>query len=1263
MAKAPFECLLNADIEPNPHQVNAFCAAIQALKTGGIILADEVGLGKTIEAGLVLNYVLDNGAKKVLISLPATLRKQWEVELLEKFGRQAVILDRYTVEHDLANVQTHLGNADEVSIVIASYDYSSKLIKRFPHVKWDFLIIDEAHNLRNVFHGTKRAKNLYDLTHGIPKILLTATPLQNSLTDLHGLVSFIDPRIFGSEKVFNRRFVDGCDYEELKQELLPVLYRTLRRDVGKYMAFSKRTCITVDFHLSAEEKELYDVTNDFLRRDPLYSIPNANRGLIILVIRKLLASSSFALIETFEVLEKRLEKLYEGTKSAYAQEGFDLFWGFVEDEIDEDGFNEYDDEETAEKKQAIQAELKIVRHILEMARAIKTNAKIAALREALKSAFDHQISEGLNQKAVVFTESKRTQKYIAAELRRSGYSEEDILLFNGDFDDAMTKEIFRTWKVKNFGKTNYGRSVEYKHAIVDYFKSHAKILIVTDAGSEGLNLQFCNTIINYDLPWNPQKIEQRIGRCHRYGQTHDVVAINLLNTDNEADRRVYDILSKKFELFEGVFGASDVALGALESGVSFEKRILDIYQNCKNITAVRKAFAALNRQLDARKNAHVAELRSILLTESREAKGQALEKTKADIDKYLRDVEYWNQFEEPEVDHKLHYWKIDNWGEKIFGSHIFVAEHICRKILAVDEFYFAQRPILGRGRGCAATWKANKNGRASEIVSTFIPEYEFPGVSAALEGFDPFFFSMRTLSVAKKKDDIINRLNVLANSYEDWIQKKLIHDSKMDDAKFKKEIGDTVINKCIEALGRIRAGIQLLVEDDTAFDAFCFMNRSMILQRNIMNFSKKHGAGIECAFRDFVDPRDPSNNFGWRPFQIAFILINLKGIVDPEHDNREVVDLLYFPTGGGKTEAYLGLMAFVIANRRLRAEENDEYNRDGGVTAILRYTLRLLTTQQRDRITKMILAAELIRQKEYPKYGKEPISIGFWVGGTVTPNTFKELEEAPEDPAKTRIARSKKNSIYKQLLTCPFCGKPLTEENFYIDIPTKSVSIYCSDDKCMFYRYKPSNKIKIPVYLVDEEIYAKCPTIILSTVDKFARLPWDVNTNALFGRVDRICSRDGYVAIGADHARHNRTEELPTSTLRSIKPFLPPELIIQDELHLITGPLGTVYGAYETVIEDLCSYTIGEKKIKPKYVVSTATIKNAAEQTKCLYGRKVTAQFPPNGFEIGDSFYIREVPVEQDPFRRYVGVCAPGQSVKTALLRVYSIILQSASPV
>lgn len=313
-----------------------------------------------------------------------------------------------------------------------------------------------------------------------------------------------------------------------------------------------------------------------MKRELLYSIPTSNRGLIILVIRKLLASSSFALIETFEILKNRLEKLYEGSKSANAQEGFDLFWSYVEDEIDESGFEETEDEDTIVQKQFIQAELNEVNIIIDVAKRIKTNAKVNALKTAIQVAFDYQLEQGIPQKVVIFTESKRTQKYIAAELRKTGFEDEDILLFNGDFDDAMTKEIYKAWQVKNFGKANYGRSVEYKHAIVDYFRNNAKILICTDAGSEGLNLQFCNTVINYDLPWNPMKIEQRIGRCHRYGQEHDVVAINLLNTQNAADQRVYDILSKKFELFEGVFGASDIALGALESGTSLKNGIADL---------------------------------------------------------------------------------------------------------------------------------------------------------------------------------------------------------------------------------------------------------------------------------------------------------------------------------------------------------------------------------------------------------------------------------------------------------------------------------------------------------------------------------------------------------------------------------------------------------------------------------------------------------------------------------------------------------------
>lgn len=666
---SPFHFLLDANIELNPHQINAFCAAIQALKTGGVILADEVGLGKTIEAGLVLKYVLESGAKKVLIALPASLRKQWELELYDKFELESIILDRLTVEKEYYEWKKRLTDNKSVKIVLTSYDYSSKLMKRFPDVKWDFLIIDEAHNLRNVFHGTKRAKKLYELSKGIPKILLTATPLQNALSDLHGLVSFIDPRIFGSEKVFNKRYVEGQDYSDLKRELSPVLYRTLRKDVAKYMNFKKRTCKTVDFTLSADEIELYQRVNDFLKREMLYSIPNQNRGLIILVIRKLLASSSFALIDTFEILKKRLNKLYEGSKSANAQEDFDLFWSFVEDEIDESGFDEIDDEETILQKQFIQEELREVDTIIDVAKRIKTNAKVKALKSAIQIAFDYQSEQGISQKVVIFTESKRTQKYLADELRKNGFAEEDILLFNGDFDDTMTKEIYRTWQVKNFGNANYGRSVEYKHAIVDYFRNNAKILICTDAGSEGLNLQFCNTVINYDLPWNPMKIEQRIGRCHRYGQEHDVVAINLLNTQNAADQRVYDILSRKFELFEGVFGASDIALGALESGTSFEKMVLQIYQTCDTTAEFKKAFDKLDRKLNAKRDKKARELRSLLLIESSDAKEQALDETKSDIDKYLRDVEYWNNFDEPEVDGNLHYWKIDNWGEKVIGSH------------------------------------------------------------------------------------------------------------------------------------------------------------------------------------------------------------------------------------------------------------------------------------------------------------------------------------------------------------------------------------------------------------------------------------------------------------------------------------------------------------------------------------------------------------------------------------------------------------------
>ena len=695
LKQSPFSCLLNTNIEVNPHQINAFCAAIQALKTGGIVLADEVGLGKTIEAGLTLKYVLNSGAKRVLIVLPATLRKQWEVELEEKFNIEATILDRYTVESNLSFWKSSLEKRDKIRIIITSYDYSSKLMQRFPNIKWDFIIIDEAHNLRNVFHGTKRAKRLYEFTKGIPKILLTATPLQNSLSDLHGLISYIDPRILGSEKVFNKKFIEGQDYAELKRELVPVLYRTLRRDVRKYIDFKNRECRTIDFALSPDEVELYMMVNSFLKKEVLRSIPTTNKGLIVMVIRKLLASSSYALIETFEILKNRLQRLYEGTSSLNAQEGFDLFWDFVEDEIDESAFDEIDDENILFQKHQIQVEMSEIDAIINMASRIKNNAKIKALKTAIHTAFEYQEKQSIPKKIVVFTESKRTQQYIAEELSKDGFDEDDVLLFNGDFNDVRTKEIYRAWQVKNFGKRNYGRSVEYKHAIVDYFKEQSKILIVTDAGSEGLNLQFCNIVINYDLPWNPQKIEQRIGRCHRYGQKNNVVAINLLNTTNEADRRIYEILSKKFELFDGVFGASDIALGTLESGSSFEKTILNIYQKCGTKIEFKKAFDRLDKRIDAKRNKKVLQLQSILMTASEIDKNVSLEKTNNDIKQYLKQVDFWSQVADSDVEGNLNYWKINNWGEKTFGSHgtLFIGafcnsnnEMLFPVLLLCDEF-------------------------------------------------------------------------------------------------------------------------------------------------------------------------------------------------------------------------------------------------------------------------------------------------------------------------------------------------------------------------------------------------------------------------------------------------------------------------------------------------------------------------------------------------------------------------------------------------
>ena len=669
---SPYSCLLDTHIEITPHQVNAFCSAVKALKTGGIILADEVGLGKTIEAGLVLKYMIDSGAKKIMLTMPASLRKQWEVELNEKFNLSSdvvKIIDRAALNFNPIGLKNHyLLDKSKLCVVITSYDFSSKLMKMFPSVKWDFLVIDEAHNMRNIFHGTKRAKRLYDLTKGVPKILLTATPLQNRLTDLYGLATFIDGRIFGSEKAFVKQYETTKNYALLKKNLSPILYRTLRADVQKYIKFAKRECRTFTFELSRDEMCLYARVNEFLQRPHLYSLPDANRNLLTLVVRKLLASSSFALIETFETIRTRLQKLYEGTKATDASEDFDFFLQYLEDEIDE--IEEDEDPDVVFEKQQIEEELREVEAIIADAEKITENAKMKALREALEAAFTTQKEQGIPEKVVIFTESKRTQKYIREELVFCGYDEDDIVLFNGDNNDERTKEIYRVYRIKNHGGVKYSTSVEMKHAIVDYFEHNAKILILTDAGSEGLNLQFCNSIINYDLPWNPMKIEQRIGRCHRYGQQNTVVALNLLNASNAADQRVYDILSNKLELFNSVFGSSDIALGVLESGMNFEQEILKIYQECKSSGDIKRAFDKFVRKLETSRNKRAVALRSILLSRTSEEKCSDLDETKAEIDTYLSQVAYWDNIEDEDIPiDPENYWQTPEWGMKTFGSH------------------------------------------------------------------------------------------------------------------------------------------------------------------------------------------------------------------------------------------------------------------------------------------------------------------------------------------------------------------------------------------------------------------------------------------------------------------------------------------------------------------------------------------------------------------------------------------------------------------
>lgn len=630
LQKNPYSCLHMADIDINPHQVEAFTFALSSLESGGAILADEVGLGKTIEAGLVIKYLLQSGRDKILLIMPSNLRKQWQVELEEKFDIASLIVDSANWDGYLTEVKK------KQFVIIVSYHFASKRKEYLGKVAWDFCVYDEAHRLRNVHkNGSKMANGLYELTKGIPKILLTATPMQNTLLDMYGLVRYIDERIFYSKAVFSERYMRNENYLALKDSLSTVIQRTLRKEVAEYIQFSERKEMTIDFELSPSEIELYVMINNYLKKEVLYALPNSHRTLITSVIRKLLASSSMAVAETFKVLKGRLEILKETTRKETADESIDFFLSFFDDDdVETDEESKQDELYTREKvNEFIQHEIDEVDAIIYKAESLSKNAKMTALKQAVEKAFRFQSDAGIKQRIVIFTESVRTQQYIFDELSTTGY-EGQILKFNGNSNDNITKQIYKAWKARNYGKYLGGRNVEMKNAIVEAFRDEYKILLVTDSGSEGLNLQFCNTIINYDLPWNPQKIEQRMGRCHRYGQKNDVVVINLLNTQNVADKRVYEILSEKFELFQGVFGASDKAIGLLESGADFEKRVTQIYQECKTSSDFAKEFKALEKELDKKRNKKMEELKNLFIYKTEEQHKQRFNQILQEIAQY-----------------------------------------------------------------------------------------------------------------------------------------------------------------------------------------------------------------------------------------------------------------------------------------------------------------------------------------------------------------------------------------------------------------------------------------------------------------------------------------------------------------------------------------------------------------------------------------------------------------------------------------------------
>jgi len=609
--------LVDAQVDLNPHQIDAALFAFQSPLSKGALLADEVGLGKTIEAGLVLSQKWAEHKRRVLIITPSNLRKQWYQELTDKFFLPCRLLESKSYNDHCR--QGRFCPFDAPEIVICSYHFARSKASDVQSVPWDLVVIDEAHRLRNVYKSSNViASTLKAALAGKDKLLLTATPLQNSLLELFGLVSFIDEYTFGDLKSFREQFTKLNQeqvFQTLKTRLKPVCHRTLRRQVLPYIKYTQRLPIVQEFTPEESEDKLYNLVSEYLQRDNLQALPPSQRSLMTLVLRKLLASSTFAIAGALISMSGRLKaKIQKGSFHESFEEVLGQDYEALGETADEWSEDEPAEPLSQEDRKTIEQEIADLDAFARLATSIEHNAKGKALLKALEIAFAKATEIGAAQKAVIFTESRRTQSYLLRLLADSPFSE-GIVLFNGSNADESSRKIYLDWLERHQGtdRVSGSRTADMRSALVDYFRDRGRIMIATEAGAEGINLQFSSLVVNYDLPWNPQRIEQRVGRCHRYGQQHDVVVVNFLNRKNAADLRVFELLSEKFKLFEGVFGASDEVLGAIESGVDFEKRIAAIYQRCRKQEEIQNAFDQLQLELSMEINEAMAYTRKQLL--------------------------------------------------------------------------------------------------------------------------------------------------------------------------------------------------------------------------------------------------------------------------------------------------------------------------------------------------------------------------------------------------------------------------------------------------------------------------------------------------------------------------------------------------------------------------------------------------------------------------------------------------------------------------